>query len=126
MRNPLQQTHFGRPLIHTFLGMGILAPTKKSAAARRNGQSEKPCHTFYLIYSMERRNETRREPSSRKARWRDIPEGRRGVTLHLLLKAKVVVSDMQNPEQKKVCALVVQNFENWLVAIGHRSKLRDG
>jgi hypothetical protein len=41
-----------------------------------------------------------------------------------VLKAKVVVSEMENPEQKKVCALVVQNFENWLVAIGHRSKLK--
>ncbi len=32
--------------------------------------------------------------------------------------------EMENPEQKNVCALVVQSFENWSVAIGHRSKLK--
>jgi hypothetical protein len=40
------------------------------------------------------------------------------VAAEALLRAKATVSEMEIPKQKENCTLVVQNYENWLVAIG--------
>jgi hypothetical protein len=40
------------------------------------------------------------------------------VAAEALLKAKALASEMDIPQQKESCTLVVQNFETWLVAIG--------
>jgi hypothetical protein len=40
------------------------------------------------------------------------------VAAEALLRAKAIASEMEIPQQKESCTLVVQNFENYLVAIG--------
>jgi hypothetical protein len=40
------------------------------------------------------------------------------VAAEALLRAKATVSEIELPDRKENCTLVVQNFENWLIALG--------